>query len=151
MPKEVCSISKKTNKKYKPVSGCTKEPREICAPAGCGFKEGPEECFDKIKTVIQDTPKEQCSLEPKRTCNFVTKLVPKLYPVEECLDVPKEICTKVRTNQRKIKKPVVKKYNNGKCKDLENQENREGKSIGGQKLIDSKSELNNIAEIDIFL
>merc|ERR1712116_79278 len=84
------------------------EPRELCAPAGCGFKQGPEECFDKTQTVVQDAPKEQCTLEPQRTCKHVTKLVPKLEPTEECVDVPKEVCTRSRTNPRKVKKPVVK-------------------------------------------
>merc|ERR1712037_33669 len=65
---------------YTTITGCTKEPRELCAPAGCGFKEGTEECFDKVQTVVQDAPKEQCSLEPQRTCKHVTKLVPKLEP-----------------------------------------------------------------------
>jgi len=109
-PKEVCSVSKKPVKKYTPITGCTKEPRELCAPAGCGFKEGAEECFDKVQTVVQDAPKEQCSLEPQRTCKHVTKLVPKLEPTEECVDVPKEVCTRSRTNPRKVKKPVVKKW-----------------------------------------
>ena len=97
-------------KKYTLITGCTKEPRELCAPAGCGFKEGAEECFDKVQTVVQDAPKEQCSLEPQRTCKHVTKLVPKLEPTEECVDVPKEVCTRSRTNPRKVKKPVVKKW-----------------------------------------
>jgi len=109
-PKEVCSVEKKAVKKYTPITGCTKEPREICAPAGCGFKEGEEECYDKTQTVVQDAPKEQCSLEPQRTCKHVTKLVPKLEPTEECVDVPKEVCTRSRTNPRKVKKPVVKKW-----------------------------------------
>jgi len=109
-PKEVCSVEKKAVKKYTPITGCTKEPREICAPAGCGFKEGAEECYDKTQTVVQDAPKEQCSLEPQRTCKHVTKLVPKLEPSEECVDVPKEVCTRSRTNPRKVKKPVVKKW-----------------------------------------
>merc|ERR1711892_844615 len=91
-PKEVCSVSKKQVKKYTPITGCTKEPRELCAPAGCGFKQGAEECFDKTQTVVQDAPKEQCTLEPQRTCKHVTKLVPKLEPTEECVDVPKEVC-----------------------------------------------------------
>ena len=30
------------------------------------------------------------SLEPQRTCKHVTKLVPKVIPTEECLDVPKD-------------------------------------------------------------
>merc|ERR1712007_324630 len=108
--KQGCSVSKKPVKKFTPVTGCTKEPRELCAPAGCGFKEGAEECFDKKQTVVQDAPKEQCSLEPQRTCKHVTKLVPKLTPTEECVDVPKEVCTRSRTNPRKVKKPVVKKW-----------------------------------------
>jgi len=109
-PKEVCSVSKKQVKKYTPVTGCNKEPRELCAPAGCGFKKGPEECQDKTKTIVQDAPKEECSLEPRRTCKHVTKLVPKLEPKEECVDVPKEVCTRSRQNPRKIRKPVIKKW-----------------------------------------
>merc|ERR1712200_300701 len=81
-PKEVCRVSKKNVKKYTPITGCTKEPRELCAPAGCGFKEGREECYEKTQTVVQDAPKEQCTLEPQRTCKHVTKLVPKLEPTE---------------------------------------------------------------------
>merc|ERR1739846_263929 len=46
----------------------------------------------------------------QRTCKHVTKLVPKLSPVEECVDVPKEVCTRSRTNPRPVKKPVVKKW-----------------------------------------
>merc|ERR1712241_590599 len=109
-PREVCSVSKKQVKKYTPITGCTKEPRELCAPAGCGFRQGTEECYDKVQTVVQDAPKENCSLEPQRTCKHVTKLVPKLTPTEECVDVPKEVCTRSRTNPRKVKKPVVKKW-----------------------------------------
>merc|ERR1712226_1764042 len=109
-PKEVCNVSKKNVKKYTPITACTKEPRELCASAGCGFKEGQEECFEKVQTVVQDAPKEECSLEPQRTCKHVTKLVPKLEPTEECVDVPKEVCTRSRTNPRKVKKPVVKKW-----------------------------------------
>merc|ERR1712116_63482 len=109
-PREVCSVSKKPVKKYTPITGCTKEPRELCAPAGCGFVPGDEVCYDKVQTVVQDAPKEQCTLEPQRTCKHVTKLVPKLEPTEECVDVPKEVCTRSRTNPRKVKKPVVKKW-----------------------------------------
>jgi len=109
-PREVCSVDKKSVKKYTPITGCTKEPREVCAPAGCGFKEGAELCYEKTSTIVQDAPKEECSLEPQRTCGHVTKLVPKLHPTEECVDVPKEVCTRSRTNPRKVKKPVVKKW-----------------------------------------
>merc|ERR1711928_95303 len=57
-PKEVCNVSKKNVKKYTPITACTKEPRELCAPAGCGFKEGSEECFEKVRTQVQDQPQE---------------------------------------------------------------------------------------------
>ena len=53
-PREVCRVSKQSVKKTSPLTGCTKEPREPCAPAGCGFKQGREECYDKTKTVVQD-------------------------------------------------------------------------------------------------
>merc|ERR1712137_1320975 len=96
--------------KYTPKTGCTKEPRELCAPAGCGFTQGDKKCYDKQQTIVQDAPKETCSLEPQRTCKHVTKLVPKLSPTEECVDVPKEVCTRSRTNPRPVKKPVVKKW-----------------------------------------
>jgi len=109
-PREVCNVNKKNVKKYTPITGCTKEPRELCAPAGCGFKEGAETCYDKTQTVVQDAPKEECSLEPQRTCAHVTKLVPKLEPTEECVDVPKEVCTRSKSNPRKVTKPVVKKW-----------------------------------------
>jgi len=109
-PREVCSVKKQRVKKYTPVTGCTKEPRELCAPAGCGFKEGAEVCQEKTQTIVQDAPKEECSLEPQRTCAHVTKLVPKLSPTEECVDVPKEVCTRSKSNPRKVKKPVVKKW-----------------------------------------
>ena len=33
--------------KFKPVTECKLSPVEICAPAGCGVKEGPEECYDR--------------------------------------------------------------------------------------------------------
>ena len=36
-------------------------------------------------------PEETCNLEPRRYCKYVTKLVPKLSPKEECIDVPKEV------------------------------------------------------------
>merc|ERR1711874_531017 len=54
--KEVCSVSKKPVKKFTPITGCTKEPVTLCAPAGCGFTAGEEQCNDKIQTIVQDAP-----------------------------------------------------------------------------------------------
>ena len=72
--------------------------------------QGEELCHDKTQTVVQDAPKEECSLEPQRTCKHVTKLVPKLTPTEECVDVPKEVCSRSRVNPHTVTKPVVKKW-----------------------------------------
>ena len=33
-----------------------------------------------------------------------------LKPVDNCVDVPKEVCVRMRTNPRKVKKPVIKKW-----------------------------------------
>merc|ERR1712233_274797 len=70
-------------------------PPTPSAPSGPGrFVACPRsKCYDKVQTVVH-----------------VTKLVPKLEPTEECVDVPKEVCTRSRTNPRKVKKPVVKKW-----------------------------------------
>merc|ERR1719348_1683596 len=38
----------------------------------------------------------------------LASMSPNLFPTEECVDVPKEVCTRSRTNPRKVKKPVVK-------------------------------------------
>merc|ERR1711874_134050 len=109
-PREVCSVSKQNVKKYTPITGCTKEPRELCAPAGCGFSKGEPECYEKVVTLVQDIPKETCDLQPERTCKHVTKLVPHLKSKLECVDVPKEVCTKSKTNPQKKKRPVLKKW-----------------------------------------
>ena len=85
-------------------------PVELCGPSGCGFKEGEEECIEKTQTVIGDRPEETCSLDPQVLCKHVTKLVPKLVEVENCFDVPKEICVRSEVNPRKVKKPVIKKW-----------------------------------------
>ena len=48
--------------------------------------------------------------DPSAAGEHVTKLVPKLSPVEECSDVPKEICTKGKANPRTVLKPITKKW-----------------------------------------
>ena len=63
----------------------------------------------KISKSLQ-VPEETCNLEPQKSCKHVTKLVPLLKPAEECVDIPKEVCSRSRTNPRKIQKPVVKKW-----------------------------------------
>ena len=51
--------------------------------------------------MVQDAPKEQCTLEPQRTCAHVTKLVPRLEPSEECVDVPKEVSKRYKDREKR--------------------------------------------------
>merc|ERR1711973_312051 len=62
---------------------------------------------EKKETVVSEVPEETCNLEPQKQCKHVTKLVPLLKPAEECVDIPKEVCSRSRTNPRKVQKPVV--------------------------------------------
>ena len=59
---------------------------------------------------ISKKPVETCTLDPQQNCRHVTILVPTLKPVDECVDVPKEVCSRSRTNPHVVKKPVVKKW-----------------------------------------
>jgi len=109
-PKEVCTVARELKTKFNPVTACEKVPQELCGPAGCGFVPGVEECHDDVKTVVTDVPSEVCDLQPQRKCAYVTKLVPKLTPVEECVDVPKEVCQRKKGNPRTVYKPVTKTW-----------------------------------------
>jgi len=109
-PREVCTIAKEFRSKANPVTKCEKIPQRLCGPAGCGFVPGPEQCHEEVKTIVTDIPNEVCDLVPQRKCSHVTKLVPKLTPVEECVDVPKEVCQRSKGNPRKVLKPVTKKW-----------------------------------------
>jgi len=109
-PKEVCTVGRELKTKFNPVTKCEKVPQELCGPAGCGFVPGAEECHDDVRTVVTDVPSEVCDLQPQRKCAHVTKLVPKLTPVEECVDVPKEVCQRKKGNPRTVFKPVTKTW-----------------------------------------
>jgi len=109
-PREVCNVSRKQVTKFTPETQCRKVPVELCGPAACGLVAGPTECYEKKVTIAGEKPEEACSLEPQRVCKHVTKLVPQLKEHENCFDVPKEVCTRARTNPRKVKKPIVKKW-----------------------------------------
>ena len=67
-------------------------------------------CRNETKTLVVEHPVETCDMEPITECRHVTKLVPQLVPRQECSEVPKEICSRSRTNPKKVKKPVIKKW-----------------------------------------
>jgi hypothetical protein len=109
-PQQICQLEKKVVKKYSPETECKKLPRQLCGPGACPIIAGPKECRKEMKTIVQEVPKERCSLRAQPFCEFETKLVPVLKPVDNCVDVPKEVCVRMRTNPRKVKRPVIKKW-----------------------------------------
>ena len=63
-----------------------------------------------MKTVVQEVPEESCHMAPRKDCSMETQIVPSLVAVEECVDVPKEICNMVQVNPRTVRTPTVKKW-----------------------------------------
>ena len=110
LPRQICTVSSKKVTKSQPVTGCRKEPIELCSKDGCGFSEGAPECREEQVTLIGEKPVEECQLEPRRVCKKVTRLVPYLEPEEECVLVPREVCTKGTPTPRKEDRPVVKRW-----------------------------------------
>lgn len=109
-PKQVCTLEQKVNKRYSPKTECMKNPREVCGPGPCPLEPAPEECREETKTVTQEVPEETCDLQPERVCKHITKMVPILKAQENCVDVPKEVCSRMRRNPRIIQRPIVKKW-----------------------------------------
>merc|ERR1711970_1605354 len=46
-PREECVLSKQNRKKYTQQTKCEKIPVTLCGPAGCGFVEGDEVCYER--------------------------------------------------------------------------------------------------------
>jgi len=90
-------------------TACEKLPIEICG-AGCTFEEGPEECHDKVVATLVDVPEEVCDLNPQKTCRFTTKLVPKLTPKHQCTVVPKETCQIKFTQPQQLAQDIVTRW-----------------------------------------
>jgi len=109
-PVQQCTVEEKTVKKHTPDTKCDKKPFEVCGPGPCPITAGKKQCRNEKKTVVQDRPEESCSLRAQPFCEYETKLVPVLKPRENCVDVPKEVCVRMRSNPRKVKKPVIKKW-----------------------------------------
>jgi len=109
-PVQRCSLTKQKVRKYTPETTCKPEPREVCAPAGCAMINGPIQCRNETKTIVVERPVETCDIEPVRNCRHVTKQVPRLVPKEECVEVPKEVCARSKTNPTKKKRPIIKNW-----------------------------------------
>ena len=125
-------------------TACEKIPVEVCG-AGCTYQEGAEECHDKVVTSVIDIPEEVCDLNPQKICKFITKLVPKLEPVQECSSVPKESCQLKYSKPEVAKTPLITKW----CLDEDDLETEETERSNPDPILDTrrvvpKSELRNI-------
>lgn len=109
-PRVECDKQNIAVKKITPISECRVETTQVSVPEGCILKAGEEICVDEVKTIINPKPVETCTLDARPECHHVTILVPSLKAHEECVDVPKEVCQRSRTNPHKVKRPVVKKW-----------------------------------------
>ena len=74
------------------------------------MEEGPEECHDKTVTTLIDIPEEVCDLNPQKTCQFQTRLVPKLKPNHECTIIPQETCALKFSSPALVNKPLLTKW-----------------------------------------
>ena len=54
-----------------------------------------------------DSPEERCELQPRQVCRSLTRLLPRLKEVQECLEVPLELCATSRVNPRQVKRPSL--------------------------------------------
>ena len=125
-PVQQCSVENRTVTHSNPKTECRKEPRELCAPGDCPLVEviilfrntvktlstvqGGRVCANKMKTVVVDSPVEECDMEPQQVCRQTTKLVPQLKPALECVQVPKEVCATSKINPKVIMIPYIQKW-----------------------------------------
>ena len=117
--------------KYSPETSCDQVSRELCAPKKCKesavsnhikqklvlrgrdfytFTFQCQVCENQVKAVIVSKPKEECDLEPMKSCRFITKMVPHLLPTEECVEVPQEVCGVSKIKPVKKQRPVIQLY-----------------------------------------
>ena len=62
---------------------------------------------------MTSVPKETCELTPLKICTNEIVSYPVLQLVNECVDVPKEVCSLEKVNPRRVSRPIVKLWCNG--------------------------------------
>ncbi len=73
---------------------------------------------------MTSVPKEICDIKPFKICTNETITLPSLELVNECIDVPKEVCALEKVNPKQIVRPVIRKM----CKGINNTSNNSNKS-----------------------
>ena len=96
------NVVSKTGNRMLGLTKCEKIPFELCGN-GCRVVQKGEKCYNTEVDDVRNVPEEQCELNPRQSCQNVSKLVPKLKPVLECSLVPKEFCALKYGPPKKIK------------------------------------------------
>ena len=135
-PVQRCETEQRNVTKFSPETACREVSRQLCAPAGCAEKQC-HSCETQVKAVVASKPVEECDIEPQQVCRHVTKMLPKLEPATECVQVPHEVCGVSKTMPVKKKRPVIKNLCYDKPLDTMNKEPGIIKSIDMQMLISS--------------
>eukprot|EP00095_Tigriopus_kingsejongensis_P005672 snap_masked-scaffold377_size191454-processed-gene-0.8 protein:Tk05672 transcript:snap_masked-scaffold377_size191454-processed-gene-0.8-mRNA-1 annotation:"PREDICTED: uncharacterized protein K02A2.6-like" len=97
-----CRIEQVASTKLIPETDCHQMNKTVCGSESCPILKGERVCIDELKTFVEEVPKERCHLNPKKTCNEVNKVIPKLELTTECIHVPKEICETVQVEAERV-------------------------------------------------
>ena len=55
-------------------------------------------------------PQMDCDLNPRKTCRYITKMMPSLKPTPKCQMMPKEICNLDHSSPKTEKRPIKMEY-----------------------------------------
>ena len=66
---------------------------------------------------MTSVPKEVCELKPLKVCTNEVVSLPSLELVNECVQVPKEVCSLEKVNPRQVARPIIKKWCQSSSKD----------------------------------
>eukprot|EP00095_Tigriopus_kingsejongensis_P004726 snap_masked-scaffold931_size79642-processed-gene-0.8 protein:Tk04726 transcript:snap_masked-scaffold931_size79642-processed-gene-0.8-mRNA-1 annotation:"hypothetical protein" len=110
VPRQECSLMKMNSTRLTPETDCRQEIRQVCGPEACPLTRGPKICAQEVKTFVQEVPEEICHLNPQKVCSPVSKIVPRLELEVKCIDVPREVCSTVQVEAKKVQRPTVKKW-----------------------------------------
>ncbi|TRY78519.1 hypothetical protein TCAL_07167 [Tigriopus californicus] len=134
VPRMQCQLTQEKVEKTIPSTDCQQETTEVCGPEACPMTKGQRLCEDQLKVTVQNVPRERCTLNPKKVCNPKSKVLPQLERVEQCLDVPKEICQSIQ-----VPKTVMKEVNTTWCGQVEDQGQQDQASVEDQGQQDQAS------------
>eukprot|EP00095_Tigriopus_kingsejongensis_P009793 maker-scaffold2076_size21391-snap-gene-0.6 protein:Tk09793 transcript:maker-scaffold2076_size21391-snap-gene-0.6-mRNA-1 annotation:"hypothetical protein" len=101
-----CRIEQVASTKLIPETDCHQKNMTVCGSESCPIVKGERVCVDELKTFVEEVPKERCHLNPKKTCNEVNKVIPKLELTTECIDVPKELCETIQVEAERVQVQV---------------------------------------------